>query len=218
MSNLRLRRALLAGGVAALLTVSVAGCGSTPGTDSGSPTPSPATSESSSPTTASGNTMLTMSVQGCEGCTITAIQVGPKDNYLPTPFTAAGNVTSGQVSLTVPTKYTKGMYFTATCTTGQCNSSNAQPVVVMRYPDVAVGADVSDSVAAAEKSASMCWAGTTESSAMMALTTTTFAGKDAQGNPLQSMRIWASPQQEVVPGTDSNTYEGGLGAQNYLHC
>jgi len=157
-------------------------------------------------------------VTGCDACTITAIQVGPKDNYLPTPFLAEAKIVQGSAHLTVPTKYTSGMYFTMTCHTGLCNSSNAQPVVVLRYPDQALGAQVSDAIAGAEKTASMCWAGTTGSQAEFTLTTTVFADKDIAGNPSHSIRVWASPQVAVVAGTDSGTYAGGLGAQDFLHC
>ena len=203
----------------------LAGCGATSGggatpTSSTPASPTNPTPDSPSPSASASaeQTVLTMNVQGCDACTISAIQVGPKDNYFQTPFVAAGRVTGTQVTLAVPTKYTKGMYFTATCQTGQCNSSNAQPVVVLRYPNQPVGAMVGDAVAASQKTASMCWAGTTGSTASFSLTTTTFADKDLSGNPMTSMRIWASPQIDVVPGTDATTFHGGLGAQDFLHC
>ena len=209
------------------LVVGLAGCGTSAGGSGGaqsSPTTIPtsstpdSTSSSPSASTSTGQTILTMSVEGCDACTISAIQVGPKGQYFQTPFVAAGRVNGTQLTLAVPTDYTKGMYFTATCQTGKCNSHNAQPVVVLRYPDQAVGASVSDSVAADEQTGSMCWAGTSEPSVTLAMTTTTFADKDTAGNPMTSMRIWASPQIGVVPGTDSTTFHGGLGAQGYLHC
>ncbi|CAB4956259.1 unannotated protein [freshwater metagenome] len=187
----------------------------TPAESSSAPAPE---STSPEPTVAPGDTALTFTVTGCDACTISAIQVGPQDNYLPTPFLVDAKVVNGKAELTVPTKYTSGMYFTMTCDTGLCNSSNAQPVVVLRYPDQAVGAQVSDAIAGAEKTASMCWAGTTDSRAGFSLTTTVFADEDMAGNPSHSIRVWASPQVDVVAGTDSTTYAGGLGAQSYLHC
>lgn len=108
-----------------------------------------------------GATTLTLKVAGCEGCTIQAFQYVEKGNksYQSDPT----KVTNGVATIGVPTAKTKGMYFSIT--PPKPISINAQPLITVQYKAVAPGTTVTKAKAKASRSASACWAGTTEGTA-----------------------------------------------------
>ena len=124
---------------------------------------------------------------------------------------------SGRVTLRVPTNLTRGLYFGVSCSGDVCNSSNAAPVVALRYPAYAPGTTVPDSGAKAQKQASACWAGTSVAAVTIPLTMTVFPDVILT-RQAHSIRVWANPQVAVVPGTWLATYKGGLGTQAIIVC
>ena len=123
----------------------------------------------------------------------------------------------GRVTLQLPTRRTIGMHLAVTCSGDICNSSNAAPVVVLRYRGIRVGAVVTDAVARTRSQASGCWVGTTAATVSLALHVTVFRDVILM-REAHSIRVWASPQVEVVTGTWSPTYRGGLGTQDVVLC
>jgi len=184
-----------------------------------SPSPSGSTSAPTvGPTTPATVTTVVITVQGCpKGCRIFAEQDGTATHPLASPWQVSAVVANGRVTLKVPVAKTRGLHFAVSCPGDVCNSSNAQPVVVMRYRGIAVGATVTDAVAKSRTQASPCWAGSTSATATFALHVTAFPDQILD-RKAQSIRAWMSPQAAVVPGTWYDTYRGGLGTQDSVPC
>jgi hypothetical protein len=163
-------------------------------------------------------TRLVVTVTGCPaGCRIHAGQDGTATKPLDNPWDTSGLVVNGRVTLTIPVARTVGMHFSVSCPGDYCNASNAAPVVVLRYRGLAVGATVSDAVARTRPQASGCWVGTTSADSAIALTVTAFPDTIYE-RKAHSIRVWASPQLDVVPATWETTYRGGLGTQEGWPC
>ena len=187
-------------------------------TSESSPSPSTSTTPTVGPTSPATVTTVVISVQGCpKGCRIFAEQDGTATLPLATPWQVSALVIDGRVTLRIPVATTRGLHFAVTCPGDTCNSSNAQPVVVMRYRGIAVGAAVSDAVAKSQGQASPCWAGTLSASAALTLHVTAFPDQILD-RKAHSIRAWMSPQSAVVPGTWYDTYRGGLGTQDVVLC
>ena len=185
---------------------------------SAEPSPSSSTTPTVAPTTPVAVTTVVITVQGCpEGCRMIAEQDGTATLPLASPWQVSALVTHGRVSLEVPVAKTRGLHFAVACPGDICNSSNAQPVVVMRYRGMAVGAAVRDAVAKDQAQASPCWAGTLSATAKFALHVTVFPDQ-VLDRKAHSIRAWMSPQAAVVPGTWYETYRGGLGTQDVVLC
>jgi len=218
---------------AASSTASPSGTASTPSPSVSSPSPSvsassPSVSASTSPsvsttptvgpTTPATVTTVVITVQGCpKGCRIFAEQDGTATLPLASPWQVSAYVTNGRVTLKIPVAKTRGLHFAVSCPGDVCNSSNAAPVVVMRYRGIAVGATVTDAVARTRAQASPCWAGTLSSRATFAMHVTVFPDQIFT-RKAHSIRAWMSPQSEVVPSTWYDTYRGGLGTQDVVLC
>ncbi len=194
---------------------------SSPSVTSTSPTPSstsPSGTPSTGPTAPATVTTVVITVQGCPtGCRIFAEQDGTREHPLATPWQVSTLVRDGRATLLVPVARTKGLHFSVGCPGDVCNSSNAAPVVVLRYRGIAVGASVTDAVAKSQTQASGCWVGTTSATATFALHVTVFPDTIFD-RKAHSIRAWMSPQVAVLPGTWLSTYRGGLGTQDSLLC
>ena len=219
-----------------VLTLLLAGCGSSPSANGTSPTtasPSathaspittvtPSPTRTSAPTTSAPTpatvTTVVITVRGCpKGCRIFAEQDGSTSHPLARPWQISALVRDGQVTLNVPVARTRGLHFAVGCSGDVCNSSNAAPVVVLRYRGVAVGAVVTDAVARTRTEASACWAGTTSAAEAFTLDVSVFPDRILT-RQAHSIRAWMSPQVEVVPGTWTATYRGGIGTQDVVLC
>ena len=77
-----------------------------------------------------------------------------------TSWQTSALVRNGIVTLRIPVVRTRGLHFAVGCPGDVCNSSNAEPVVVIRYRGIAVGSTVTDAVARTRTQASGCWVGT----------------------------------------------------------
>jgi hypothetical protein len=179
---------------------------------------SPSSTPSTSPTTPATVTTVVVTVQGCPtGCRIFAEQDGTREHPLASPWQISALVSHGTVTLRVPVARTRGLHFSVGCPGDVCNSSNAAPVVVLRYRGIAVGATVTDAVAKSRTQASGCWVGTTSATATFALHVTVFPDTIFD-RKAHSIRAWMSPQVAVLPGTWMPTYRGGLGTQDSVLC
>lgn len=182
------------------------------------PSSSATTSATSSPTTPATVTTVVIRVQGCPaGCRIFAEQDGTQADPMRTSWQISALVRDGLVTLKVPVARTAGLHFAVTCSGDFCNSSNAEPVVVLRYRGIAVGATVTDAVARTRQQASACWVGTTAATARFSLHVSVFPDTIFDRTS-HSIRAWMSPQVAVVPGTWQSTYRGGLGTQDSVLC
>lgn len=103
-------------------------------------------------------TTITMSVSGCEGCTIipTTTPAGSSDIY----NGPKAKVMNGVATMTVPTSQTAGMYFGIKASWK--SQVNAQPLIVFQYKGAQVGGSPTKAQAMAYTRASACWAGTTD--------------------------------------------------------
>jgi len=183
-----------------------------------SPSPSGSTTPTVGPTAPATVTTVVITVQGCpKGCRIFAEQDGTATHPLASPWQISALVSNGRVTLKVPVAKTRGLHFAVGCPGDTCNSSNAQPVVVMRYRGIAVGATVTDAVARTRTQASPCWAGSTSATAAFTLHVTAFPDQIFD-RKAHSIRAWMSPQAAVVTGTWFDTYRGGLGTQDIVPC
>jgi hypothetical protein len=187
----------------------------TPSVSPSSATPSTPSPDPTSPATV---TTIVVTVRGCPtGCRIFAAQDGTRADPTRTSWQVSALVRDGRVTLKVPVARTKGLHFSVGCPGDVCNSSNAAPVVALRYRGLAVGATVTDAVARTRTQASGCWAGTTAATASFALHVTVFPDTILTRRA-HSIRAWMSPQVAVVPGTWESTYHGGLGTQDSVIC
>ena len=187
-------------------------------TDTGSPSESATVTPSTSPTAPATVTTVVITVQGCPtGCRIFAEQDGTQADPMRTSWQTSALVRNGTVTLRIPVARTKGLHFAVGCPGDVCNSSNAEPVVVIRYRGIAVGSTVTDAVARTRPQASGCLAGTTAATATFSPHVTAFPDTIFD-RKAHSIRAWMSPQAAVVPGTWMSTYRGGLGTQDSVLC
>ena len=215
----------------AVLVLALAGCSTAASSSASSSSGTPSDTTSSQPGSPSGSTTPTVgptapptvttvviTVQGCpKGCRIFAEQDGTATLPLASPWQVSALVMNGRVTLRIPVAKTRGLHFAVACPGDLCNSSNAQPVVVMRYRGIAVGSAVGDAVAKNQDQASPCWAGTLSATAALAMHVTVFPDQIFD-RKAHSIRAWMSPQAAVVPGTWYDTYRGGLGTQDVILC
>jgi len=160
-------------------------------------------------------TTVSMSVTGCEGCTITPSQYrkGMKEAWSGT----AAKVTNGVAMLTVPTSRTAGMYFAIEAAWKV--EINAQPLITMQYKGKPVGGTITREQAIASKRGSACWAGTAASTtALTVIVRRVMMPAFPNGNRRTSVPLaWVTPTPRA-PGGFSSAYRGVLATQDVWVC
>lgn len=160
-------------------------------------------------------TTLTMSVTGCEGCTITPSQYrkGMKEAWSGT----AAKVSNGVATLTVPTSRTAGMYFAIEATWKV--EIAAQPLITMQYKAMPVGGTITRAQAMASRRGSACWAGTTESTAALdVIVKRVLMPAFPPGDHKTSVPLaWVTPTTKS-PGGFNSAYKGVLATQDVWVC
>jgi hypothetical protein len=160
-------------------------------------------------------TTLTMTVRGCEGCTIT-----------PSTFrrSATGDwtgtrvkVVNGVATLVVPTSQTPGMAFAIDAPWRV--EINAQPYITMQYKGATPGGTVTRAQAIAAKKGTACWAGTSDPTAALTVRVSrvlmpAFPDGDHKTRvPL----AWVTPTSSS-PGGYSPAYQGVIASQDVWVC
>ncbi len=167
-------------------------------------------------TAAPAATTLTMSVSGCEGCTITPSQYR---TGMKTPWSGAGvKVIDGVATLVVPTANTNGMTFAIDATWKV--EINAQPLIVFQYKGAPVGGVVTKADATSYKRASACWSGTSAPTADIAVTVRRVwmpAFPPKHGRRTQVPLAWVTPTPKA-PGGFEQAYKGVLATQDVGVC
>ena len=149
---------------------------------------------------ASPMTTITMSVSGCEGCTIIPATnpAGSSDIYNG-PETKVSN---GIATITVPTSQTAGMYFGIL--PSWKSEINARTLIVFQYRGARVDGTLTKSQAMAFSKASACWAGTADDTVDIRVTVRrvwmpadfpTATGAKRTQVPL----AWVEPTQDALP-------------------
>ncbi|MEI7779887.1 MAG: hypothetical protein WCJ42_10720 [Actinomycetes bacterium] len=152
-----------------------------------------------------GTTTLAISVSGCDGCTLNAV------NTSGNMYDMSATVASGSASLNVPTSSTAGLGFTLS-TPDQ--GGNSEPVVILGLAGVGPGQTVSSGAEASLTAGYSCWAGTSAASVSISITATQYDLAKMDGSPGHSVVAFASPvlnTQGTSRALDSN---GGLGTQD----
>jgi hypothetical protein len=180
-------------------------------------TPTPTVAPSQQPAQ-NGVSQVTVTVTGCDDCTINAKwsafspQTAPQE-----PAWTSGElrVANGKVSFPVPVDKSTGLAFEVT--SPREKAKDAIPVAVVKYSDLAVGAPVNAAQAAAGKSAYGCWAGTTFAEAALNLQVDWYTGTDFEGKPAQGLRAYFNPGLATY-GDPQEAFDGTLAHQNIRSC
>jgi hypothetical protein len=177
-------------------------------------TPAPTSTASRTPTAPAApvtRTVVTMPVDGCDDCTVTAWTTTRSGSV----SLGARNVADGVPRWSVPVNRTRGMALTLTTPDG-LGTSNARTVVVIAYRDRSPGQEVSSRQAAAADQGSFCWAGTTAARASLRATVDAF-DDTVLGQRTQSLRAYLSPTARALAPYTA-TYRGGMGVQDDPFC
>ena len=161
-------------------------------------------------------TTIAMNVTGCNGCTITPSQYR---KGMKTPFSGkAAKVANGVATLVVPTANTNGMYFSIEAPWKV--EINAQPLITVQYKGYAAGSTVTRAQAMASKSASACWAGTTDATASIDVTVkrVLMPAFPPNAHHKTSVPLAYFAPTAVAPGGFSKPYKGVLATQDVWTC
>jgi hypothetical protein len=220
--------------VLGLVLLATTACGSDPADEdaapasSSTPTATPAPPSPAAPTTTGAptatasrtptapaatvtRTVVTMAINGCDDCTVTAWSSNRSESV----SLGARKVADGVPRWSVPVNRTRGMAFTLTTPDG-LGTSNARTVVVIAYRDRSPGQEVSSRQAAAADQGSFCWAGTTAARTSLRATVEAF-DDTVLGEPTQSLRAYLSPTARALAPYTA-TYRGGMGVQDGPFC
>jgi len=166
---------------------------------------------------AAGNTMITMKVTGCEGCTITPVRAIAGEDAVWSG--TAVKVKGGKAVLTVPTAKTRGMSFNLEASWNV--AINAMPVIVTQYEGTQPGQVVTKRQAMGLASATGCWAGTTEPAVTVRVTvrrvTMPAFPPGGKKKTTQVPLAWMVPTQSATGGFDTAS-KGVIAQQNAWFC
>lgn len=166
---------------------------------------------------AGAETRITLTVRGCEGCVIQAFGGTLRADGSPWQSEKTP-VRKGRVTLTVPTKQTKGMLFEINTADGSAAGIDAVPDIVMSYEGIPAGSRVTPAQAKRATAAVACWAGTKDSAATLNVRVTRFTATGTMDEPVTTLRAWTSPSQ-AGRGEFQKTGNGGQAAdQNPGYC
>lgn len=150
-----------------------------------------------------GTTTITMSVRGCEGCTIAPMTVRQREPGSRIIFRWTGDpgvVRNGVVRFSVPTKATPGMSFELIAPWER--GASARPLIAMSdgipWPD-----------SSSEPIGEHCWAGTDAKTARIQVTVTRLTGTDGAVGRYRVPVAWAST---------ASGPKGAIGHQDLPYC
>lgn len=191
----------------------------TPEPSATSPTPTPSPT-SASPTTAPGTTVLTFSLEDDAVCV--GGRLGAHNTTVSPLWERFTKIpASGQVKVSVPTKYTRSMAFDIQCRTWP--NTGAVPIIALQYADTQPG-DPPPTNAKGQplgEQASYCWAGTREGTA--AFTVRAWLD-DGDGTPLSGkVALFADPTVATVGYSRTGDRwqeapDGQMGHQDEPYC
>lgn len=158
-------------------------------------------------------TTITMTVSGCEGCTITPVQAitGSTAVYTGTPV----KVTGGQAAFVVPTSKTAGMSFNLEATWPV--DINAIPVIVTQYKGIRAGQAVTRPQALAARRATACWAGTASSAVSLQVKVGRVTMPGFPSGRATVPLAWFVPTAAATGGF-SRAYKGTIAQQDAWYC
>ena len=191
----------------------------TPSPSATSPTPTPSPT-SPSPTAASGTTVLTFSLEDDAVCV--GGRLGAHNTTVSPLWERFAKIpASGQVVVSVPTKYTRSMAFDIQCRSWP--NTGAVPIIALQYSDTQPG-DPPPTNAQGQplgEKASYCWAGTREGAA--AFTVRAWLD-DGDGTPLSGkVALFADPTVATVGYSRTGDRwqeapDGQMGHQDEPYC
>lgn len=161
-------------------------------------------------------TTITMTVTGCEGCTIVPATT-PADST-ETYNGPRVKVKNGVATIVVPTAMTSGMYFGVEA--AWKSDINAQPLIVFQYKGAPVGGSPTKADVMSYKKASPCWSGTSSSTAAIAVMVRRVwmpAFPPKAGARTQVPLAWVKPTQNAT-APFWPTIKGVLAVQNSVEC
>jgi len=161
-------------------------------------------------------TTITLSVTGCEGCTI---RPGTLQSDTATPYNGpVTKVKNGVATFTVPTAMTVGMTFALDATWKP--AINAEPLIAFQYKGLKPGSVPTKALAKVSKFASPCWSGTSQTSVTLDVVVKKVwmkAFPPSSGKRTQAPVAWVTPTQDA-PKPFINTFKGVLAAQDAIVC
>lgn len=171
---------------------------------------------------ADSRTIVTVLVDGCEGCRVGASTQLDDGDFEIGPYEFAGTgavVKGGSAALSVPTRATRGMHFTITSKpdpTDQYGGLGAAPIVVLGDTSPA-GSTVTPAQAKGTRKISACWAGTRAQTATLRIHVSRYVVPTAEGQYGVQLRAWASPTARTI-GPYEALKGGKLGSQDGFEC
>lgn len=161
-------------------------------------------------------TTITMTVSGCEGCTI---RPGTLQSDTATPYNGpVTKVKNGVATFTVPTAMTVGMTFALDASWNP--AINAEPLIAFQYKGLKPGSVPTKAAAKASKFASPCWSGTSQSTITLDVVVKKVwmkAFPPKPGKRTQAPVAWVTPTQDA-PKPFLNTFKGVLAVQDAIVC
>lgn len=155
---------------------------------------------------ATGSTRLRMTVSRCAGCEITAVPADGTDPQIAT-------VDGGSVEFALPTASTLALGFTVSHPDG-FGSQDGPNAIVLAPASAPAGTAVAVSDVIGADSVSVCWAGTLEASATIAVAVEIFANGALEGG----LRAWADPAQPVTTAATGPNADGTVQAAGLNGC
>lgn len=170
-------------------------------TDSSVPAPDP-----QEVLAATGTTRLTLQVDNCADCEITAV---PADGSADQTAT----VSDGVVQFALPQPSTLALAFTVSHPQGYGSQGGRNAVVLAPYGAAAgEGVDVADLIDA--DVVAICWAGTVQPEATLAIAVDPFGDGTANGD----LRVWADPATDALPAPAGPTGAGTVDEAALTAC
>ena len=206
------RGALAATGLAAGLLATLAGAATTGA--AAQPALQPVLHAATPATAAAGQrTALAFLVDGCNRCHVRLYQaVQGRDHVWESKV---HRVRDGRVSFDVATRHTHGL--SASVRAPWEGNAGFVTQIAFRYGHEAVGSEVSNREARTKRRAAGCWAGTTDTAALLPLVVRKVTIPGADGSPTTAARAWISTTADWWQPM-FRADKGILGAQDILPC
>jgi len=158
-------------------------------------------------------THLTVTVKGCQGCTLRLTQA--LDGQQEVWQSKSKKVKDGTASWSVPTGRTHGMSITVLAPWD--GGAGYVPTVVFRYAGEEFGSTPTNAVAKTKNRASSCWAGTSEDSVTVPITVRRANATSPSGDRIQTPRAYTSVTQRWEQPM-SRVWRGISGTQDATYC
>lgn len=180
-----------------------------------------ALSSAAPPAVASPNVTVTMTINNCDKCVITAWNtIGDIQDDL---FEKKAIVSDGRAVFVVPQNMTLGMSFDIqTPDHADALGGGAVPVIAMGFEGVPTGSVVTKAQTMRRGAqANWCWAGTTPTTTAATIRVRTYYNTIAKPKPWQGpveMYAWASPSQPTYNDVDNMQDARAMGHQDAPYC